>query len=70
VKASHDRPLVFIHYGEGVARRSLAGLLARDAARRTGQHCRAVRAIAESLICLTKILSSHRSLSFFRWNLV
>jgi hypothetical protein len=24
VKASNDRPLVFIYYGEGVARRSLA----------------------------------------------
>ena len=34
VKASNDRPLVFIYYGEGVARRSLARLLTRDAARR------------------------------------
>jgi hypothetical protein len=33
VKASNDRPLVFIYYGEGVARRSLARLLTRDAAR-------------------------------------
>jgi hypothetical protein len=34
VKASNDRPLVFIYYGEGVARRSIARLLTRDAARR------------------------------------
>ena len=34
VKASNDRPLVFIYYGEGVARRSLARLLSRNAARR------------------------------------
>ena len=34
VKASNSRPLVFIYYGEGVPRRSLAKLLTRDAARR------------------------------------
>ena len=34
VKASNDRPLVFIYYREGVGRRSLAKLLTRDAARR------------------------------------
>jgi hypothetical protein len=34
VKASNDRPLIFIYYGEGVGRRSLAKLLTRDAARR------------------------------------
>ena len=34
VKASNDRPLVFIYYGEGVARRSFARLLTRNAARR------------------------------------
>ena len=34
VKASNDRPLVFIYYGEGIAPRSLAKLLTRDAARR------------------------------------
>jgi hypothetical protein len=34
VKASNDRPLLFIYYGEGVARRSLAKLLTRNAARR------------------------------------
>ena len=34
VKASNDRPLLFIYYGEGVARRSLARLLSRDTARR------------------------------------
>ena len=34
VKASNDRPLVFIYYGECVARRSLAKLLTRNAARR------------------------------------
>jgi hypothetical protein len=33
VKASNHRPLVFIYYGEGVARRSLAMLLTRNAAR-------------------------------------
>jgi hypothetical protein len=33
VKASNERPVVFIYYGEGVARRSLARLLTRDAAR-------------------------------------
>jgi hypothetical protein len=33
VKASNDQPLVFIYYGEGVARRSLARLLTRSAAR-------------------------------------
>ena len=34
VKASNNRPLVFIYYGEGATRRSLAKLLTRDAARR------------------------------------
>ena len=34
MRASNDRPLVFIYYGEGVARRSLARLLTRNAARR------------------------------------
>jgi hypothetical protein len=34
VKASNNRPLVFIYYREGVARRSLARLLTRNAARR------------------------------------
>jgi hypothetical protein len=34
VKASNDRPLLFICYGECVGRRSLAKLLTRDAARR------------------------------------
>jgi hypothetical protein len=34
VKASNNRPLIFIYYGEGVARRSLARLLTRNAARR------------------------------------
>ena len=34
VKSSNDRALVFLYYGEGVARRSLARLLTRDAARR------------------------------------
>ena len=34
VKASNDRPLVFIYYGEGAARRSLARLLTRNGARR------------------------------------
>jgi hypothetical protein len=33
VKASNGQPLVFIYYGEGVARRSFARLLNRDAAR-------------------------------------
>jgi len=34
VKASNGRPLIFIYYGEGVSRRSLARLLTRNAARR------------------------------------
>ena len=34
VKSSSGQPLVFIYYGEGAARRSLARLLTRDAARR------------------------------------
>jgi hypothetical protein len=34
VKASNDRPLLFIYYWEGIDRRSLAKLLTRDAARR------------------------------------
>jgi hypothetical protein len=34
VKASNNRPLIFIYYGEGVARLSLARLLTRNAARR------------------------------------
>jgi len=33
VKASNERQLLFIYYGEGVGRRSLARLLTRDAAR-------------------------------------
>jgi hypothetical protein len=34
VKASNDRSLIFIYYGEGIGRRSLARLLTRNAARR------------------------------------
>jgi hypothetical protein len=34
VKASNDRPLIFIYYGGCVGRRSLARLLSRNAARR------------------------------------
>src|SRR6266516_5260006 len=34
VKASNDRPLVFIYYREGAGRRSLAKLLTRNTARR------------------------------------
>ena len=34
VKASNGRPLIFIYYGEGVGRQSLARLLTRNAARR------------------------------------
>jgi hypothetical protein len=34
VKASNDRPLVFIYYREAAGRRSLAKLLSRNAARR------------------------------------
>ena len=34
VNASNNRPLVFIYYGEGVARRSFARLLTRSGARR------------------------------------
>jgi hypothetical protein len=32
VKASNDRPPIFIYYREGVGRRSLAKLLSRNAA--------------------------------------
>ena len=32
VKASNGQPLVFVYYGEGVARRSLSRLLTGDAA--------------------------------------
>ena len=34
VKASNGQPLIFIYYGDGVGRRSLARLLTRNAARR------------------------------------
>ena len=34
VKANNDQPLVFISYRDGVARRSIARLLTRNAARR------------------------------------
>jgi hypothetical protein len=34
VKASNDRPLLFIYYRDGGTRRSLARLLTRDAAQR------------------------------------
>jgi hypothetical protein len=51
VKASNDRPLVFIYYGEGVARRSLVRLLTRNAVRRIAV---GIAAIAEGLICLTR----------------
>ena len=71
VKASNNRPLIFIYYGEGVARRSLARLLTRNAARRIAVgNCQGTRAIAEGLICLTKIkvLPSRQSLSFFGGN--
>jgi hypothetical protein len=34
MKASNDRPLIFIYYREGVRRRSLAKLLTRNTARR------------------------------------
>jgi len=34
IEASNDRPLLFIYYGNGIGRRSLAKLLTRDAARR------------------------------------
>jgi hypothetical protein len=74
VKASNDWPLVFIYFGNGVASRSLARLLTGSAARDPqcratdrSRHCQAARAIAEGLICLTKIkvLPSRQSLSFF-----
>jgi len=35
VKATNDRPLIFIYHDEGVGRRSLARLLTRNAAQRT-----------------------------------
>ena len=34
VKASNEWPLLFIYYGEGVTRKSIARLLTRNAARR------------------------------------
>ena len=34
VKASNERPLIFIYYRDGAGRQSLARLLTRDAARR------------------------------------
>jgi hypothetical protein len=34
VKASNGQPLIFIYYGDGVGRRSLARLLTRNSARR------------------------------------
>ena len=37
VKASNDRPLVFIYYGEGVPRPSLARLMTRSGARRIAE---------------------------------
>jgi hypothetical protein len=51
VKASNNRPLVFIYYGEGVARRSLAKLFTRDAARR----------IAASIAKVPELLQKARS---------
>ena len=36
VKASSDRPLVFIYYGDGTARRSLAKLIAAGIAKLPG----------------------------------
>ncbi len=53
MKASNDRPLVFIYYRGGAGRRSLAKLLTRNAARRIAVGI--ASAIAEGLICLTKI---------------
>jgi hypothetical protein len=50
VKASNDRPLVFIYYWEGVGRRSLAKLLTRNAARR----------IAAGIAKLPELLAPHR----------
>ena len=50
VKASNDRPLVFIYYREGVGRRSLAKLLTRNAARR----------IAANIAKLPELLTARR----------
>jgi hypothetical protein len=50
VKASNDRPLVFIYYWDGAGRRSLARLLTRDAARR----------IAAGIAKLPELLPTHR----------
>jgi putative SOS response-associated peptidase YedK len=71
VKASNNRALVFIYYGEGVARRSLAKLLTRNAARRIAVGiAKLPELIAEGLICLTKIkvLPSRQSLNCFGGN--
>ena len=51
VKASNNRPLVFIYYWNGVGRRSLARLLTRDAARR----------IATGIAKLPELLSRHQT---------
>ena len=51
VKASNDRPLVFIYYREGVGRRSLAKLLTRNAARRR---------FAAGIAKLPELLAPHR----------
>ena len=55
VKASNDRPLVFIYYREGVGRRSLAKLLTRNAARR----------IAAGIAKLPDLLRKNRKLAVY-----
>ena len=49
VKASNDRPLVFVHYREGLGRRSLAKLLTRNAAADRGRHRQAAGVVAQGL---------------------
>jgi hypothetical protein len=50
VKASNERPLVFIYYGNGAGRRSLARLLTRDAAMDRGEYRQAAGAITPNVI--------------------
>jgi hypothetical protein len=71
VKASNNRPLVFILL-RGRCRPPIPREAIDPQCRATdrSRHCQATRAIAEGLICLTKInvLPSRQSLSFFGGN--
>jgi hypothetical protein len=50
VKASNGRPLIFIYYGEGVGRRSLARLSTRNAAQRIASGHRQAAGVAASKV--------------------